>query len=90
MRRTIKKPEFARQMAEESTRYEVSGQPIAVEFPQLTVLLAIISHLQLAVANPEVQGIRSTEIVRRFIDQMIQRIERAGYPAFAEAARMRK
>ena len=53
----------------------------------LTAALAIIGNLQLALRHPANIG-PSSQLLRRVIDGMIERIEKSGLPANAEIARL--
>ncbi len=54
--------------------------PFAIHTPDLSVVLALISNLQLALKHPENNGF-AAEVARRTIDGLKQIFAEAGYPA---------
>jgi hypothetical protein len=50
-------------------------------------LICVVAHLQLALRHPANKGL-SSEVVRRIVDMMIERVEAAGFPATAEMLRL--
>jgi hypothetical protein len=79
--------DLIRRMSEEVLRYP-SGRPIKIELGDLGAAIALIAHLQLSLRHPEVLRNAAAKTVRGFIDELIRKMETAGYPACAECARM--